>query len=404
VFEKGNDPTFALGRRPWRTYFSRTFPLNIPASRDNGHPARFVYKVLDEPETWVERDDASSGFDWTEEWMRATPAVRKQLKFQVVREAGAVRQIDVEQVVETVDGSLHLDRILRLDRDGCRRFLELIEKVRTASVEAGEPTTRIDDETFRDFTLDDEAMARLYEADPERFRTLIRSDASADDLEAVAHRRDVVRRFRRLLADPDYFAEVKGSNGPEGVWQDFFEQNPWILGISLAGQLLTSWDAQKLERVVAGWSVRGPGKRVDALLETTGRIRALVFAEIKHHDTPLLDPEYYRSGCWAPSGEISGGVAQAQRTVDIALEQIGDRLRKVDDAGNETGEASHFVRPRTFLIAGRLDQLRGEGGVHLAKYRSFELYRRNLHEPEIITYDELLARAEWHVAVTDQNV
>lgn len=50
---------------------------------------------------------------------------------------------------------------------------------------------------------------------------------------------------------------------------------------------------------------------------------------------------------------------------------------------------------------GNLDQLRGEAGVHRAKYEPFELYRRNLYEPEVITFDELLARAEWHVTLLD---
>ena len=60
-----------------------------------------------------------------------------------------------------------------------------------------------------------------------------------------------------------------------------------------------------------------------------------------------------------------------------------------------------FIRPRSFLILGTLDQLCGSaGGVHRAKHRSFELYRRNLYEPEIITFDELLARAEWNVELT----
>jgi hypothetical protein len=34
--------------------------------------------------------------------------------------------------------------------------------------------------------------------------------------------------------------------------------------------------------------VLGPGKRTDALLRTSGSIRSLVFAEIKHHLTDLL--------------------------------------------------------------------------------------------------------------------
>ncbi len=36
-------------------------------------------------------------------------------------------------------------------------------------------------------------------------------------------------------------------------------------------------------------------------------------------------------------------------------------------------------------------------------HRSFELYRRNLYEPEVITFDELLARAEWHVEVAERE-
>ena len=87
----------------------------------------------------------------------------------------------------------------------------------------------------------------------------------------------------------------------------------------------------------------------------------------------------------------------------MAVTEIGERLPYTDEGGTETGEAVQIVRPRSFVIAGQLDQLRGSAGVHLAKYRSFELFRRNLYEPEIITYDELLARAEWHVEVAERE-
>jgi hypothetical protein len=88
----------------------------------------------------------------------------------------------------------------------------------------------------------------------------------------------------------------------------------------------------------------------------------------------------------------------------LAARQIGDRLAETDETGADTGEATYLIRPRSFLILGHLDQLRGpQGGVHRAKHRSFELYRRNLYEPEVITFDELLARAEWHVAVAERD-
>jgi hypothetical protein len=61
------------------------------------------------------------------------------------------------------------------------------------------------------------------------------------------------------------------------------------------------------------------------------------------------------------------------------------------------------VRPRSYSVVGNLEQLIGEGGGdHVDKVRSFQLYRRQLAEPEIITFDELLARAEWSVSLAEQ--
>jgi hypothetical protein len=149
-------------------------------------------------------------------------------------------------------------------------------------------------------------------------------------------------------------------------------------------------------------SVSGPGKRTDALMRTNGRIRSMIFAEIKHHRTSLVDKEY-RSGCWSPSPELSGGVVQIQQTVHLATREIQGRLADKDDRGVETGEHTYVVRPRSFLIAGSLDQLRQPSGVHRQKYESFELYRRNLYEPEIVTFDELLARAEWQCTLLEDS-
>jgi hypothetical protein len=242
-----------------------------------------------------------------------------------------------------------------------------------------------------------QAAELLYQVEPGLFTRLIQGDANASDVVAVSRRQVVINRFRRLLEDSEFFNDAAEAfdGRKEAVWQNLLEENPWILSISLAGQLLTSWSENKLEQVVAGFSISGPGKRSDAVMRTNGRIRAMVFAEIKHHETELLGQEY-RRGCWAPAPQLSGGVVQVQQTVNLASRQITGRLADTDDSGAETGEHTYLVRPRSFLILGNLEQLRGPGRVHRAKYESFELYRRNLYEPEILTFDELLARAEWH--------
>jgi hypothetical protein len=355
-----------------------------------------VVKVFDEgPECRT-----STGPEWEETVIHTSPGGRKQIKLQVARTAGNVREILLERV--TTGANAQVETVLKLDREAAGRLIDLIRSLEHIPIEDRGVTVRIDDQTLHEFLTNPDALERLYESDPERFRELIRSDVDAPDVLAIAHRREAVERFRELLNDPDAFAEEKIRCGgrPEAVWQQFLEKNPWILGVSLSGQLLTSWDQDRLEKVVAGFSVAGPGKRVDALLRTAGLVRSLAFAEIKHHESDLLGSEY-RPGCWPPSSELSGGVTQAQQTVDLASEHIGRRLPDIDDAGAETGETTWLLRPRSFLIIGSLSELRGTAGVHAAKFRSFELYRRNLAEPEVITFDELLARAEWHVTLAE---
>jgi hypothetical protein len=394
------DLFYGRQRRPDRIYFSRTFGLRDRRAR--GHPARYVTKVFDE----LAADSRALVADeeiGTMEVVRMVNAARerRQLKLMVAREAGEVRKLELQEIPFD-PAATWARRLLTLDGAQAQRLVGMLRAVDNLPLEEGE-TQRLDDSVIEAVFSDTDAMNRLYGSEPERFRALIENDASAEDVIAVARRRAAVEHFRRLLDDPEFFDATREGGSREAVWQRFLEANPWILGVSLAGQLLTSWDDHKLEQTVAGHSVTRAGKRADALLQTNGRIRALVFAEIKHHETPLLAPQPYRPGAWAPSSELSGGVAQIQQTVQSAHREIGERLRATGIDGAETGEEAFLVRPRSYLIVGNLAQLLGsQGGVHVARHRCFELFRRNLYEPEIVTFDELLARAEWHVSLAER--
>ena len=318
--------------------------------------------------------------------LRTSPQRRSQVKFLIRGHARDITDIWVTRVLTTNNGD-KTKECIHIDGQNAGQLIELVRSLEYIPVEGGQ-RVRIDDAHLRDLLANPDALTALYRDDPDGFRQLITDDASARDVIAVAHRRDQVKHFRRLLEDSDYFdQQVTGSVGgrPEDVWQEFFEANPWILGVSLTGQLLTSWNSQKLEQVVAGWSVSGVGKRTDALLRTSGRIRSLIFAEFKLHRTPLLDTRNgpYRSGCYKPSAELAGGVAQLQGTVYRALADIGERLQSLAPDGSEIpDEHSYLIRPRAFLLIGSLDDLRGDrGGVHSDRFRSFELYRRNTAEP-----------------------
>lgn len=386
----GVDEEAARGRTAGRTYRSRLFPNANVASRDFGTPSRFVYKVIDDAnETEFERE----GEAWT---LSQSPAGRVQFKVLVSRESGRVTDLWIVKVPK----SGALQNLLHLRREKAISLLSLIDEVMT--VDLTNPNGGSDaDRPEIGFSGDPAALEWLYQVHEDELKQLIESDVYASDVVATAGRRTALEQFENLLQDDDYFNEQAiEAGGPEKVWQLFMEENPWILGVGLGTQLLTSWDPGRLEKVVAGHSVSAPGKRVDALMRTAGAINSLVFVEFKHHRTPLLEATPYRPGAWPASRELTGAQAQVRTTIQLAIRDMGEALRRADAEGFVAAEdISYLFRPRGIVVVGSLAQfVNNAGSHHVDKVRSFELLRSHDREPEIVTFDELLERARWIVS------
>jgi hypothetical protein len=392
--DEPDEATWMTGRLPGYTYASTSFPLKRPGSDDHGQPARFIIKVYDDDG----QEDGSVELDG-EVWpIETASAGRAQIKLLVARQSDHIKDLWIQKLRTAKDGQLTAGNVLHLDGRDAESLAELFRNLSYVPI-TGEGTTRIDDALLKRIFADPSALA-TYDLDPDVIRALIEMDATATDVVATAGRKAAVERFRRMLDDHSYFASEKsrlGVRGDEAVWQSFFEENPWILGAGLTSQLLTSWDDDRLEQVVAGYSIGGSGKRADAVLRTAGIIRSMVFAEFKTDTTSLLQQNEYRPGCWGPSKELVGGVAQAQATIHAAVANIGSRIATLADDGSDVpGDWTYLFQPRSFLVVGSLGEFVGEnGGHHAGKIRSFELYRRNTAFPEIVTFDELFARAEW---------
>jgi hypothetical protein len=237
----------------------------------------------------------------------------------------------------------------------------------------------------------------------ELFAEVLRHSITKKDVVAIAYRKRQLDTFRKLLDDPDYFEDLKTKKGckDESLWQMFFEKNPWIFGYGLSYVYSSGLDEKRLEQVVRGYHVAQSGKRVDALLKTKALASTLCFVEIKTHKTPLLNGTSYRAGCWPPSDELSGAVAQVQGTVSYATETIFGKLPLTDSDGFPTAEEVFNFHPRSFVVIGSLSQFSGEHGVNQEHLRSFELYRRNTFQPEVITFDELYERAKHIVEASE---
>ena len=68
-----------------------------------------------------------------------------------------------------------------------------------------------------------------------------------------------------------------------------------------------------------------------------------------------------------------------------------------DEGGDPTGETLFLYQPKAYVVIGNLGEFGTSRGINEAKFSSFEIFRRSIMNPEIITFDELYERARYIV-------
>ena len=221
--------------------------------------------------------------------------------------------------------------------------------------------------------------------------TLLTKDVTKTDLVAIGYRKEQLKVFRDMLNE----------NPSEQEWQEFFEKNQWIFGYGLNYIFTTGLDNRKIEQTIAGFAFDSKGKRVDALLKTRGALSSICLVEIKKSDTPLLESRPYRPETWSISEDLRGGIAQIQKTSLKLMQKIIGKIELKDDYGDPTGEIVLSYIPKSFLIIGNLGEFKSSNGINEEKFSSFELFRRSISSPEILTFDELFERAKYIISDTE---
>ncbi len=178
----------------------------------------------------------------------------------------------------------------------------------------------------------------------------------------------------------------------EHDWQKFFEENTWIFGYGLTFKWLNPV-GPKLEATTTGSTVVNTGKRPDAFEKVSARIATTVFADIKKPSTNLLAGEY-RAGVYSPSNELVGGVVQVQTSINEWMNANGSKVITKDEKGFDK-ESIYSYNPKGILVVGNLKQFQEDNKDNVAMIQSFELFRRSMLNPEIITFDELYDRASF---------
>lgn len=188
----------------------------------------------------------------------------------------------------------------------------------------------------------------------------------------------------RIAVVQEFAAHIE-NNDSEKFWQQFLSHNDWIFGFCLSYHFTTMVDR---EVYVGGTNINGcNGELCDFMAMSEGNAKFTSLVEIKRPDTPLLRTMPTRGTTYGVSKELSDAVAQVQ----TYCHTWGTNNTR-ESFNFQTKNNSVTVLPQGILVIGNTSELDNED-----KIRSFELFRRNLHNPEIITYDELLARAKFIV-------
>lgn len=391
-----DDEHYIANKVPGRVYGSKSFEMKQPLpGRDGEVPPVRRARYLDRVFPDIEGD--AFGIVRNELVLRTSPSGKRQVKLFVVEDPRHIRSLVVQSFTVKDDGAEPSKKVhFTLYGSEIDDFVEIASLAKEAEFQTG-GKFRIDVNNLQRLDITPEAARTLVASNVGLLESILSHEVTQRDLVATAFRKKQIKRFESLLRDSEYFSSEQKTvpgNGEEAVWQRFFEGNHWIFGGTLFMASAGAIDIGKLERVVSGYSVAGPGKRTDALLRTRGRIGALCFVEIKCHTTPLQKPAAYRPGVWAASEHLVGAVTQIQRTVQLAEQTIRGVLRPKDGNGDTSGPDAYLIRPRTVVVCGDLEQFISDGIVNEDKYSSFELFRRHLQGPEIVTFDELLERAK----------
>lgn len=218
-----------------------------------------------------------------------------------------------------------------------------------------------------------------------------------------AQRDAVLRELQQSLTDDEVntllgrkqgleeFETQIGGNWSESHWQDFFEREQWVFGYGLDYRIMRQFSR---EAVVGGGGLDNQNKPVTDFLMTFTEYTVLV--EIKRPGTAIFkQTKGGRAGTWEFTADFTSAVSQLleQKAEWSSFAETGEHYDKA------TGRrlTARTRNARCILVIGSHAEFEGAASEREANLKrdTFELFRRECRSIDIVTFDELLERAQF---------
>lgn len=179
--------------------------------------------------------------------------------------------------------------------------------------------------------------------------------------------------------------ELNKENANESYWQDFFKQNSWIIAQIFSYPVILLQD----KAYVGGKGIDNKGGNIVDFLFQNKLSDNVLLVEIKTPVTPLVGASY-RDNAHSMSGELSGSITQV-------LNYKNELQRNYFDLIKQSKAAFQVFNPKCMVIVGSIDN----GSLTPEQKKSFELYRCDSKQVEVVTFDELFQKVQMLVSLLE---
>lgn len=226
-----------------------------------------------------------------------------------------------------------------------------------------------------------ERFNQMSEVDRNQFIQGLRSSLTVDDINTILGRKEAIRLFDEKLNSNDW---------SEKDWQDFFQEQQWVFGYGLDYRIMRTFDREMTVGVGGSDNLEKP--IVDFLMTFK---KYTVLVEIKKPSTKIFRSNRSgRAGTWEFSREFMNSVSQVleQKAEWLSFSQENTHFNK---AGTER-LYSRTKNARTILIIGSDREFESDNSRDdEIKRDTFELFRLENRNIEILTFDEIYERASF---------
>lgn len=173
-------------------------------------------------------------------------------------------------------------------------------------------------------------------------------------------------------------------NADENFWQTFFKDNSWVIAQVFSYPVILFKD----KAYVGGKSIENTGGNIIDFIFKNGFSDNVLLVEIKTPTTSLMG-SHYRDNAYCISTDLGGSIVQVLKYKD-KLQKNYYALRQ------ESDKTFQVFNPKCMVIIGKI-----VNGLNEEQKVSFELFRSDSKQIEVITFDELFQKVEMLVSLLE---